>query len=252
MNATSSPTSALPLQWPNNKRVAVCLTFDDGVPSQIDIGMDVLNRNNVRGTFYVTLRALPQRIEGWKAAVAKGHEIGNHTMNHPCTGNFGWSRTNALEDYTLPRMEAELVDANREIQKLLGVTPTTFAYPCGLTFIGRGLNHQSYVPLVAKHFLAGRGFRNESVNVPAFCDLPTVGAFDMDCMRADYLIDKIKSGAQSGDWINFAGHHIGDDARQTVNAGELDKVCKYCQDPANGVWINTLHNVATYVKANRK
>ncbi len=238
--------------WPKGKKVAVCLTFDDAQTSQIDVGMDVLNAHGVHGTFYVTIRALMLRLDGWKAAVAKGHEIGNHTVNHPCTGNFSWSRANALEDYTPEKMDAELVDANKEIQRLLGVTPTTFAYPCGLTFIGRGLNHQSYVPIVARHFLAGRGFRNESVNAPAFCDLPTVGAFDMDCMTADYIIEKIKGGAQYGDWINFAGHHVGDEGRQTVNAGVLGKVCAYCQDPANNVWIDTLHNVASYIKANRR
>ena len=38
-----------------------------------------------------------ERLEGWKKAVADGHEIGNYTLLHPCSANFRWHRK-ALED----------------------------------------------------------------------------------------------------------------------------------------------------------
>src|SRR5438067_1907438 len=78
----------------------------------------------------------------WRTAIARGHEVGNHTVNHPCSGNYVWCR-NHLEDYTLARMEKELTDAQKSIQAALGVVPTTFAYPCGNKFVGRGQGTQS-------------------------------------------------------------------------------------------------------------
>jgi peptidoglycan-N-acetylglucosamine deacetylase len=251
MSNTTSQSTTPAFQWPQGKRVAVSLTFDDAQPSQVDVAMGILNKHNARASFYLSLKGIKPKFDGWKAAIAQGHEVGNHTVTHPCTGNFEWSRANALEDYTPARMEEELLGANREIQALLGVTPQTFAYPCGLTFMGRGVNTVSYVPLVAKHFLVGRGFRNESFNPPAYCDLANVGAFNMDNANAPDLIKQVKLGADRGYWVLFVGHRVGDEGNQMVYGHVLDSLCAYCADPANGVWLDTTFNIGKYVKAQR-
>src|SRR5436309_3602498 len=150
-----------PFRWPDGKRAAVSLSFDDARLSQVDTGLPLFRKLGVRVTFFVQSAHVPERLAGWKQAVADGHEIGNHTVTHPCTGNFPWARQNALEEFTLARMEKEILGANAAIRESLGVTPRTFAYPCGQTFVGRGADAKSYVPLVAKHFLAGRGYHGE-------------------------------------------------------------------------------------------
>jgi peptidoglycan/xylan/chitin deacetylase (PgdA/CDA1 family) len=149
----SGPTAAggrEPFRWPAGKRAALSLTFDDARLSQIDTGLALLDKYGIKATFYVSVDNLEKRLEGWKRAVASGHEIGNHSRTHPCTGNYEFSLKNALEDYTLPMMEKELDGASADIQRLLGVTPLTFAYPCGQKFVGRGREVKSYVPLVAE------------------------------------------------------------------------------------------------------
>src|SRR5437016_1452750 len=96
--------------WPGGARAAVSLSFDDARPSQAERGIPLLDRLGMRATFFVS----PERVldpAPWKRAAQAGHEIGNHSMTHPCSGNFPWSRDNALEDYTLERMEKELLDA---------------------------------------------------------------------------------------------------------------------------------------------
>src|SRR5271167_303221 len=125
-----------PFLWPNEKRAAVSLSFDDARASQVDTGLALLNEHHVKVTFFVQANNISHRVEGWKKAVADGHEIGNHSMTHPCTGNYAFSRHNALEDYSLQMMAAQLDEANSEIQRLLGVKPRTFAYPCGQKFVG--------------------------------------------------------------------------------------------------------------------
>ena len=159
-------------RWPEGKKAALSLTFDDARVSQIDQGLPFFATQSAKITFYVNPGALQQRLEGWKRVKALGHEIANHTIEHPCSGNFSFARKRSkeLENYSIDRMRQELLDANRIIHDLLDVTPTTFAYPCGQKYVGRGRLLQSTVPLVAELFQAGRGYNDESTNDPAFCD----------------------------------------------------------------------------------
>ena len=89
--------------WPEGIRCAVSLAFDDARLTQVDKGIPLLNKYGIKATFYVSPEQLLQRADDWKQAVANGHEIGNHTMTHPCTGNYAFSRDNALEEYDLKR-----------------------------------------------------------------------------------------------------------------------------------------------------
>ena len=143
--------------WPDGKKAAISLSFDDGRASQVKGGTALLDQFGVKATFYVVPDAVRTNVNDWKSAVANGHEIGNHSLRHPCSGNFQWARSKALENYTLDQMQAELHQANEQLEKLLGVTCTSFAYPCGQTFVGRGKDTKSYVPIVATLFSTGRG-----------------------------------------------------------------------------------------------
>src|ERR1051326_5398115 len=96
---------ANPFTWPKGKHAALSLTFDDARLSQMDRGLPLLDKHGVKATFYVSMSTMHQRLDGWKRAIANGHEVGNHTFSHPCTGNFGWSRNAALENYDLAKME---------------------------------------------------------------------------------------------------------------------------------------------------
>src|SRR5438132_3739717 len=131
-------------RWPNGRRAAVSLSFDDARVSQIDTGLALLKRQLVKVTFFVQAEQVRKRLDGWKKAVANGHEIGNHSLTHPCTGNFVWSRKNALEDYTLEQMRTQLKECNKRIQDLLNVKAEVFAYPCGQKYVGKGVNTKSY------------------------------------------------------------------------------------------------------------
>lgn len=239
-------------RWPNGKRAALSLTFDDARLSQIDHGIPLMDKHGVRGTFYVSLRAMHERLDGWKRAIARGHEVGNHTVSHPCTGNFGWSHDAALENYDLARMESDLVKAGAEIQQALGIKTTTFAFPCGQKFVGRGENTRSYVPLVAKHFLAGRGFRDESTNDPMFCDLAQLCGQDSDCQPFEQLKPWIEDAVKTGKWTIFVSHETGDTVHQTMSLDVLETICRYANDPANGIWIDTVANIAKYVRETRR
>lgn len=227
------------------------MSFDDARRSQIDRGLDLLNPTGVKVTFFVIPENVKKRLEGWKRVVASGHEIGNHSSTHPCSGNFGFSFHNALENYTLEQMAQNMDAANVEIQQLLGVHMVTFAYPCGQKFVGRGRQVKSYVPLVAEKFLVGRGFFEQHFNNPAFCDLAQASGTVSDDLDYIQMVKLISQASTQGAWIIFAGHDIGEKGVQTTDATALVALCKYMQDPANGVWVDTVEKIGEYIRQQR-
>lgn len=237
--------------WPEGKRAALSLTFDDARLSQVDRGFAILDAHGVKATFYVSLTAMEKRLEGWKRAVSAGHEIGNHTVTHPCSGNFRFARANALEDYTLERMEKELIGAGDVIEQKLGVRPKTFAYPCGQKFVGRGVNVRSYVPLIARHFIVGRGFMDECHNSAAMSDLAQAMGMEFDGLSFEQVKARLDQAAEDGGWLILAGHEVSDAGRQTVLASTLDALCRYAKDAANGIWIDTAAAIGSYVQSHR-
>ncbi len=237
--------------WPDGKRAAVSVTFDDARLTQADVGLPILNRFGVKGTFYVSFQVLEQRLAQYREAVANGHEIGNHSLTHPCSGNFDFARNNALEDYTLERMERELLDANAKIRELLGVEAVSFAYPCGQTFVGRGEAMQSYVPLVAKHFLVGRRAFDEVPNDPGYIDLAMITGLDLDDAPWDRVRQMIDETIEQQRWLVLLGHEVGEGGRQTVRTDTLEQICEYCTDAANGVWIDNVAVIGRYIKESR-
>jgi peptidoglycan-N-acetylglucosamine deacetylase len=82
--------------------------------------MPILDRYGIEATFYVLPSMLGHHPRSWREAVAAGHELGNHTVSHPCSCNFPFSRENTLEDYTLERLEGELVQANEALATFAG------------------------------------------------------------------------------------------------------------------------------------
>ena len=250
--ASHAQTTAPPFPWPGGARAAVSLSFDDARPSQVDVGAAVLDRHGVKATFFLVPSSAEQRRAGWKKIAAAGHELGNHSLDHPCSGNFAWSRQKALEDFTLDKMRRQLVGANDRLREMFGTTPETFAYPCGQTFVGRGRDTRSYVPLVAETFLAGRGWLGEAPNDPAFCDLAQVLGIEMDGKEFDQLRPLLEQTRSAGAWLVLAGHDIGEGGPQTTRVAMLDKLLPYLRDPANGFWVAPLNAVARHIERQRR
>ncbi len=254
MSPAVAPVEKPDFRWPEGIRGALSLTFDDTRPSQVVTGVPLFNRFGVHATFYATLRTLEQRLDDWKAAVRDGHEIGGHTLTHPCSANFGFAAPGrlALEDMSPSQMEHELCASNARIETLLGVRPVSFAYPCGHKFVGRGTAVTSYVPLVARHYLTGRGWRDEYFNAPDRCDLAQLGGVEADGMDWDQILPQIDRAAQSGTWLVLAGHDIGPGGRrQCTRVDTLEALCDYCCDPSNGIWIDTVGAIGAYIDKQR-
>ena len=90
----------------NGKKFAVALTYDDGLNVHLDNAIPALNKYGLKGTFYIPGKStLATRMDEWREAAKKGHELGNHTIFHPCNGSSKgreWvSKEQDLDNYTL-------------------------------------------------------------------------------------------------------------------------------------------------------
>ncbi|GKV69610.1 hypothetical protein NCCP2716_21080 [Sporosarcina sp. NCCP-2716] len=104
---------------PQVKRVA--LTFDDGPdPKSTAQILEILKKYDAKATFFM----LGSRVEYYpdmaKAVKAAGHEIGNHSWNHP-----------DLSKMPLPKALEEINRTRDIILKVTGEKPTVFRPPYG-------------------------------------------------------------------------------------------------------------------------
>ena len=63
--------------WPQGRKAAVSLAYDDALDSQLDHALPALDRHGLKGSFYLQLSREPvrRRMHEWRAAAANGHEL---------------------------------------------------------------------------------------------------------------------------------------------------------------------------------
>src|SRR5258708_28924157 len=98
----------------HGKKCAVVLTYDDALNVHLDNVIPLLDSLGLKATFYLSgyFPGSRQRIADWRKAAANGHELGNHTLYHPCIGNQPgreWVNSeNDMSKYTVRRLEDEI------------------------------------------------------------------------------------------------------------------------------------------------
>ncbi len=241
--------------WPQGQNAAVSLTFDDGMRSQREVGVPLLNQYGVRGTFYVNPRDdYAAMLDGWREAVAAGHEIGNHTISHPCSKNFPFISEfgrRALEEMSLEDIGWEIDETNRRLAEILPKqAQVSFAYPCYQTFVRRGTARRSYVPVLLERCIAGRG-RGEQSNDPRYCDLGYVWSWPCERMTAQTMIGIVEQAIAQGRWaiLTFHGIHEG---HLPVAEGDVAALCEHLQRNEARVWSAPVAEVAAWVGEQQK
>jgi hypothetical protein len=235
----------------NGYRGAVSLTFDDGTQNQLDKAIPPLDDRGIKAGFYLNPRGENWRenAQPWIAVAKNGHEIGNHTVTHPCPNNL-LARHGGHEDMSLDDMESEILEARK---RLLHIAPHqkewTFAYPCYATHVGRGKTRQSFEPLIARHFLAGReGGEYGIANRPAWVDLAAVAGLDTQRMSGFEMIGLVEKLASDGDWVVLVFHEI-NGAYLSVGAYDYCMLLDYLKRKEKEIWTAPMVEVARRVAA---
>jgi peptidoglycan-N-acetylglucosamine deacetylase len=242
--------STLTSPWPDQCQGAVSLTFDDGTPSQLKWVAPILNQYGLQGSFYINLgNDYQTRLQPWQAVAQAGHEIGNHTLSHPCSKNFAFISQKggrALEEMTLADIEAEIVESNRAIREMIpNQTAISYAYTCYQPFVGRGLTRQSYVPVIAKHCVAGRGL-GEQPNDPNHCDLWYLWSTPCERLTGAELVGVAERAPAQGRWVILTFHGVNDGHLHVAN-GDLEELCAHLARNRERIWTAPVATVAQRV-----
>lgn len=119
--STSPSEHSLPIYSVETDRKCVSITFDSawGNEDLADI-LDILERNDVRATFFFTGDFIERYPEDIKAIHLAGHDLGNHGENHKLM-----SRLSAAE------MVEEILAVHERIKELTGTEMNLFRPPSG-------------------------------------------------------------------------------------------------------------------------
>lgn len=139
--AAASPTpQEAPRQqsrWSGNRQAAIALTYDDALESQLDVAVPQLDAAGLKGAFFLMGRQVGQRVPDWRRASSRGHELGNHTVNHPCArGTYEMPAQYTSEAYTVELLMTEIRVMNGFLQAIDNRPAHAFATPCGQNLAG--------------------------------------------------------------------------------------------------------------------
>jgi peptidoglycan/xylan/chitin deacetylase (PgdA/CDA1 family) len=145
------------LPWRGGAKGAFSLSFDDGMISQVQHAVPILDQHQFKATFFPITSALAEKgkepdwyFGTWEAFLAlgqAGHELGSHTVNHP---HLAQMLAGSPRDANT--IENELWNAALTLEQKTGKPVRSFAYPFGeyddrvlravgqLHLVGRGVS----------------------------------------------------------------------------------------------------------------
>lgn len=239
------------IQWPDGKKAAIILTYDDGLDSQLNIAIPQLDGFGFKGTFFLYSYLSETRFATWKAASDNGHELGNHSLFHPCKGNGSKVKSSRFysESYDVPSMLREIGVMNKLIFAISGKKPTSYAYPCSETTVG-GIDYVDSLKTSGLLKYARTGGDRVIVS-----DLRKLSYFRIPSYS-------VTPGSVSSSLINYAEdvlmqqgfgiyifHGIGGDYL-SVDADEHLALLNYLNTHSDEIWVATFSEVMEYIQKN--
>jgi sialate O-acetylesterase len=237
------------LKWPDGKKAAVVFTYDDGLDCHLDVAVPQLNKFGFKGTFYCTgnSQSLDNRMEEWRGITENGHELGNHTLFHPCDGSkFDWVKQEYdLNNYTIEQIVAELKTANTLLKAVDGKTERTFGYTCS-NFVAGGTD---FTKNVKELFAAARcdGPMPETMKGYNIYKTPSWMAVDP---TAGQLIEYVEEARENGTIAVFMFHSVGG-GYLNVGADEHRKLLEYINTNEKDYYTGTFLEVMQYIQKNQ-
>lgn len=225
----------------NGKKCAVVLTYDDALNIHLDKVIPALNSFNFKGTFYLiaSLPAVTNRTAEWRAAAKKGHELGNHTLYHPCDGSLAGrsfvTKETDLSNYTVAKAVKEIQTANQILKNIDGKSERTFAYPCGDLKIRDTL----YYNYLKTDFVAARGVEPGFLQAKEV-NLDNVNSFMENGATAVQMIAQIEEAEKTGSFIVFLFHGVGGEHSLNIDLEEHQKLLLYLKKREKDIWVTTM------------
>ncbi len=248
--------------WPGNFQGAISISFDDGMQSQLDLAVPALNERGLKATFYLNPRGSAEevsttaswqaRLEPWAAVHKMGHEIGNHSLMHPCSLNIkaDWLEGKNLLEWDLARIETDILEAQRRIKIAFPAQlHTSYAYPCYESTVGRGEQRQSYVPVVARNFIAARAkgeLRGELANDPVYCDLHHLSSWPVERQQGAFMVGLVEQAIAAGLWGIFTIHGI-HESHLPIGSSDFIELVDHLARRKDAIWVAPVAEIGAYI-----
>lgn len=236
--------------WPDGARSAVSLAYDDALDSQLDHALPVLDRHGIRASFYLQLSnpSVTRRMEAWRAAARRGHELGNHSLFHQCARSKpqrAWVEAHRnLDTTSAEQMRDQVLLANTMLMAIDGRTERTYTAPCGDTLAGG----RDYLPGVRTAFVAIKvGSNGGVVEAMDRLDPYAVPVLAPTGVSGAQLIAIVKQAARQGTMVNFTFHGIGGDYLG-VSAEAHEELVRFLAGNRRLFWTDTFLNIMRHVR----
>lgn len=235
-----------------NKKCAVALTYDDALNVHLDKVVPALDSAGFKGTFYLigSSDAFTRRIPEWRKAAAKGHELGNHTMYHPCYGKRPgreWVPADYdLNIYTMRRMTDEIKMNSALLEATDGKTKRTLACPCGDTKVG----DSSYLYKVKNDFVAMRDGTPDANEVNGFGGV-TIQWMGPNGHSGDELIAAVRKAMESNALLIFVFHGVGGEHPLNISLQAHGELLQFLKQHQSQVWVAPFIEIAEYIKGRK-
>ncbi|UJH93022.1 polysaccharide deacetylase family protein [Antarcticibacterium sp. 1MA-6-2] len=181
--------------------------------------------------------SLFERTEEWKDIAEKGHELGNHSVYHPCRksrpGREWVPRHHDLDEYSLEKMVEELTTANTFLKALDGKTERTFTPPCGDLMAGI---EKEYIEKLRELFIAYKGQGTETGFSVVWAPNEVSGR---------ELIDYIKNLPAGTSLVNIIFHGVGGDYL-TVSSEAHEELLQFLANNSRDYYVDTYFNIMKY------
>ncbi|MCE7067106.1 sialate O-acetylesterase [Dyadobacter sp. CY326] len=235
------------------KKCAVVLTYDDALNVHLDNVIPALDSLSLKGSFYLTASsdAARNRIKDWRAAAANGHELGNHTLYHPCDATapgMSWVKPEYdLSKYSLSRIQDEIRMCNAFLKSIDGLDKRTFAFTCGHKKVAEG----AFIQTLTDEFIAARAVRHEmhSLNEQKLMD---IDCYAMAEQSGKDMIKLVKQAQESGKLLVFLFHGVGGEHALNVSNQAHSELLHYLKENEKDIYVDTMRNVAEHIQEVKK
>ncbi|MEO6285405.1 MAG: sialate O-acetylesterase [Dyadobacter sp.] len=235
------------------KKSAVVLTYDDALHVHLDNVIPALDSLSLKGSFYLTASsdAARNRIKDWRVAAANGHELGNHTLYHPCdaTGpGMSWVKPEYdLSKYSLGRIQDEIRMCNAFLKSIDGLDKRTFAFTCGHKKVAEG----EFIQTLSDEFIAARAVRHEMRRFDEQ-KLMDIDCYSMVEQSGQEMIELVKQAQQSGTLLVFLFHGVGGEHALNVSSQAHSELLHYLKENEKEIYVDTMRNVAEHIQRMQK
>lgn len=231
------------------KQCAVVLTYDDALNVHLDNAIPALDSAGFKGTFYLIGKSevLSKRLPEWRLAAQHGHELGNHSLNHPCDATLdgrSWvAPGDDLSKYTIERAVTEIKATNTLLQAIDGKTNRTFAYPCG----DLNINGVNFYTQLESTFVGARGVQASLQKIDKV-NLNNIDCYMINGHSGTYMIDLVKKAMETNTLLIFLFHGVGGEHNINVSLSAHSQLIHFLKQHEQNIWVAPLVDVAAYVK----